>query len=136
MDPIETIAVEAVEIEIIEERPPDAYGFTLKTRANGLLHRILPLRDPRQPRFWCVVVYRCSSGGLPDPNERPWIGPGGLKREDLRETMGAIRADPTAWLADAAHGPLREWILAAGTEPVLPMKRTAAKPSPSLAASE
>lgn len=104
-----------VEIEIVEERNADAYGFTVKVRANGLLHRILPVRDPHQPRFWCVVVFRCSPGGIPDAAERPWIGPGGLRREDLKETMGAIRANPSSWLAEVAHGQLRDWMLAPPT---------------------
>ena len=107
----ETFMDDAVAIEVVEERDPQAYGFTIKTRANGLLHRVLPLRDPRQPRFWCVVVYRCSSGGLADISEQPWIGSRGLLREDLKATMAAIRADPSAWLAEAAHGQLRDWLL-------------------------
>ena len=101
-----------VEIEIVEERNADAYGFTVKVHANGLLHRILPVRDPHQPRFWCVVVFRCSPGGVPDEAERPWVGPGVLRREDLKEIMGAIRANPSSWLAKTAHGQLRDWMLA------------------------
>jgi hypothetical protein len=104
----------AAAFEILEERDVNAYGFTIKTPVNGLLHRVLPLRDPHQPRFWCVVVFRCSPGGLPDTSEQPWIGPRGLRREDLKETMGAIRADPAAWLAEVAHAQLRDWMLTPG----------------------
>jgi hypothetical protein len=100
------------DLEVVEERDAAAYGFMVRARANGLLHRILPLRDPQQPRFWCVVVFRCSPGGVPDESERPWVGPGGLKREALKDTMGAIRADPSTWLAEPAHRALRAWMLA------------------------
>src|SRR5215207_2841413 len=67
----QTVAAEeavdrAIDVEVVEERNADAYGFTIKVLANGLLHRILPVRDPHQPRFWCVVVFRCSPGGIPD----------------------------------------------------------------------
>lgn len=125
----------AVDVEIVEERNADAYGFTVKVRANGLLHRILPVRDPRQPRFWCVVVFRCSPGGVPDAEERPWIGPGGLRREDLKETMGAIRADPSSWLAEVAHGQLRDWMLAPdATTPAPP--RSIAAPALSVSGAE
>lgn len=105
------------ELEVVEERDASAYGFMVRARANGLLHRILPLRDPRQPRFWCVVVFRCSPGGVADESERPWFGPGGLRREDLKDTLGAIRADPCAWLAEAAHSELRAWMLAPAEVP-------------------
>jgi hypothetical protein len=108
----DTKAVEQViDVEVVEERNADAYGFTVKVLANGLLHRILPVRDPRQPRFWCVVVFRCSPGGVPDASEQPWVGPGGLRREELKETMSAIRANPSSWLAETAHGQLRDWML-------------------------
>lgn len=100
------------DVELVEERDAHAYGFTIKTLGNGLLHRILPLRDPKQPRYWCVVVYRCSSGGLADATEQPWIGARGLRREDLKEVMGTLRADPSAWLAQPENGALRDWIVA------------------------
>ena len=88
-----------------------ADGFTIKTAANPFLHRVTPLRDPSQPRFWCVVVFRCTAGGLPDKDELPWISKRQLRREELADTMQAIRADPVAWLAEAANAELREWIL-------------------------
>jgi hypothetical protein len=128
--PVEGPSVDAPLVEIVEERDAQAYGFTIKSRANGYLHRVLPVRDPNQPRFWCVVVFRCTPGGLPEASERPWIGPGGLKREDLKEIMGAIRADPAAWLADAAHVKLRDWVLAPGEIPAPASGRTTALASP------
>ncbi|HEX2281900.1 MAG TPA: hypothetical protein VHG52_09075 [Thermomicrobiales bacterium] len=110
-------AVEKViDVEVVEERNTDAYGFMVKVLANGLLYRILPVRDPHQPRFWCVVVFRCSPGGVPDASEQPWVGLQGLRREELKDAMSAIRANPSSWLAEMAHGQLRDWMLA--TAPV------------------
>jgi hypothetical protein len=108
-------------VAVIVEHHKDAYGFTMKTVANGLLHRVLPLRDPDQPRFWCVVVVRCAPGGLPDRAEGAWIGPRGLRRDELAETMAAIRADLAAWLAEDAQVRLREWVLAAPAAAVAPV---------------
>ena len=120
------VAEQAIDVEVVEERNADAYGFTVKVLANGLLHRILPVRDPHQPRFWCVVVFRCSPGGIPDASEQPWVGLGGLRREELKETMSAIRADPSSWLAETAHGQLRDWMLAPGPAPAPAARRTVA----------
>jgi hypothetical protein len=127
---VDAKAVEQViDVEVVEERNADAYGFTVKVLANGLLYRILPVRDPHQPRFWCVVVFRCSPGGVPDASEQPWVGLGGLRREELKETMSAIRANPSSWLAETAHGQLRDWMLA-GTPVADPApKRQGAAPT-------
>lgn len=98
-------------IAVVSEHVTGAYGFTMKTEANELLHRVLPLRDPDQPRFWCVVVVRCTPGGLPDRTQPPWVGRRGLRREELSETMEAIRANLSAWLAHPEQTALREWVL-------------------------
>jgi hypothetical protein len=98
-------------IAVVAEHVTGAYGFTMKTGANEFLHRVLPLRDPDQPRFWCVVVVRCTPGGLPDRSQPPWVGRRGLRREDLSETMEAIRANLSAWLALPEQIALREWVL-------------------------
>jgi len=116
----------AIDVEVVEERNADAYGFTIKVLANGLLHRILPVRDPHQPRFWCVVVFRCSPGGIPDASEQPWVGLGGLQREELKETMSAIRANPSSWLAETERGQLRDWMLAPGPAPAPAVRRSVA----------
>jgi hypothetical protein len=111
---------DASAFEVVPERDAHVSGFTIKTAANPFLHRVTPLRDPSQPRFWCVVVFRCAAGGLPDKSELPWISKRQLRREELAEVMQAIRADPAAWLAEDGNAELREWILAPSdaTEPV------------------
>jgi hypothetical protein len=101
----------------IAEHAPGAYGFTMKTTANTFLHRVLPVRDPEQPRFWCVVVVRCTPGGLLDHSVPAWIGQRGLRRDELAATLGAIRDDPSAWLADDAQTRLRAWVLAPDPAP-------------------
>ena len=109
------------ELEVIAERNPTAYGFTVRAQTNGRLHRILPMRDPQQPRFWCVAIFRCSSAGVPDATGQLWIGPRGLHRDELKETLGTIRADPSAWLADTTYHALRAWMLdPQATEPPPP----------------
>src|SRR5215204_3129970 len=117
---------QVIDVEVVEERNADSYGFTVKVLANGLLHRILPVRDPHQPRFWCVVVFRCSPGGVPDASEQPWVGLGGLQREELKETMSAIRANPSSWLAETERGQLRDWMLAPGPAPAPAVRRSVA----------
>lgn len=104
---------EAIEVEVVESRGPEGFGFFVKARSSGQVYRISPARDPRQPRFWCLLVTRCSSAGVADPAERPWLGAGGMTREELPEALAAIRADVGRWLAQDACRELRDWVLSA-----------------------
>jgi hypothetical protein len=118
------------ELEVVVERDASAYGFTVRARANGRLHRIMPVRDPQQPRFWCVVIYRCSPSGIPDADGQVWIGPRGLERDALKETLATIRADPAAWLAEPVRHTLRAWMIdPTATAPPSPPRARSAHPT-------
>lgn len=95
----------------IDEHLPGAFSFRIKATASGALFLVLPQRDPAQPRFWCVVVVKCAPGGLVDSSETGWMGKQGLRREELAETLGAIRGDVDTWLAEPSQAHLRTWVL-------------------------
>jgi hypothetical protein len=95
----------------IDEHLPGAFGFRIKATASGALFLVLPQRDPTQPRFWCVVVVKCAPGGLVDSSETGWMGKRGLRREELAETMAAIRTNVDSWLAEPSQSQLRTWVL-------------------------
>ena len=107
-------------VDVVESRDPEGLGLLLKARATGRLYRVRPARDPRQPRFWCVLVYRCQPGGMADPGERPWVGAGGMTRDELPEVFRTIRADVDAWLAQEQCLELRRWLLTPGA-PAAPL---------------
>jgi len=108
---------EGAEVEVVAPRGPEGFGFFVRARATGQVYRISPARDPRQPRFWCLLVTRCSSAGVADPSERPWLGAGGMTRDELPEALAAIRADVGGWLAQDACGELRAWLLSGSAVP-------------------
>jgi hypothetical protein len=115
---------------------PEGLGFRIKDRANGRLYRVTPARDPRQPRLWCVLIYRCSPGGLADAAERPWLGEGGMAREDLVAALAAIRTDVDGWLGREECRELRRWLLAAGpgdAAPALAARGVASRSRPASA---
>jgi hypothetical protein len=105
--------------EIVDRHQPGAYGFSVRVGATGRLYRITPARDPQEPRFWCVIVYRCTLSGLPDGGERPWLGSAGLRRDELAGVMTAIRDDVAGWLAAMPSPALAQWFLAP-PDPVAP----------------
>lgn len=121
-------------VDVVESRGPEGFGFLVKVRTSGQLYRIAPARDPRQPRFWCMMIFRCSSAGVADATELPWLGAGGMSRDELPEKLGAIRADVDGWLAEEACGELRRWILEAPPVPALPAAQRVGRARPVLAA--
>lgn len=99
-------------LEVVEARGPDGYAFHFKVLATGQMYRIEPARDPGQPRFWCFRILRCMKGGMADPTELPWLGAGGMRRDELEAASQTIRADINAWLAAEPLADLRRWVLA------------------------
>lgn len=99
------------DIVVVEERAPNALGLYLKAAATGRVYRVEPARDPTQPRFWCLRIYRCTRAGVADVLERPWLGDGGMSRDELPEALRSIREDVETWLAAVDRQPLRRWLL-------------------------
>lgn len=104
--------MEAAALTVVGDGPAGSYAFTLKVVDDGRTYRVTPHRDPDQPRFWCVVVFRCTPAGVPDGADPWWIAASGLSREELGGTLAAIRNDPAAWLAEPARAGLRVRLLA------------------------
>jgi len=112
-------------VDVVGSNTPEGVGFLIKARESGCLFRIAPARDPRQPRFWCVRVHRCTRAGVADPREMPWMGPGGMSREELPEAFATIRADIGAWLGQQQCRDLRRWLLAQVPDPpAIPLSGT------------
>lgn len=107
-------------IEVVESRGPEGFGFFVKVRSSGQVYRVAPARDPHQPRFWCLLVTRCSAAGVADPGERPWLGAGGMTREELPTTLATIRDDVGGWLGQESCEELRRWLLSATPVPPPP----------------
>jgi hypothetical protein len=83
----------------------------LKPRHGARLYRIVPVRDPEQPRFWCLIVLRCSRAGAVEAHEDPWVIGTGLTREQLPHVLAEIQGDLDAWLEDETRQELRAWLL-------------------------
>ena len=112
-------------IATIDEHLPGAFAFRIKVTASGALFAVLPHRDPGQPRFWCVAVVKCAPGGLVDASEDGRIVQRNLRRDELAETMTAIRTDLHGWLSEPARQSLRAWVLESPASlPVDPLQTT------------
>jgi hypothetical protein len=132
--PVEDGSLDGERLTILTSRGGDGLGLSFKVEGSGRVFRLEPTRDPRQPRFWCFCIHRCTSAGMILQTERSWWGPGGMTRAELPAAVLAIRADPNKWLADEELSDLRDWIMEAGEEPIAPsaeaLRRARATRSP------
>jgi len=99
------------QIDVVPPRAPEGLSLVLKPRHGARLYRIVPVRDPNQPRFWCLIVLRCSRAGAVEAGEDPWVIGSGLTREQLPQVLAEIQGDLGAWLEDEKRHKLRVWLL-------------------------
>ncbi len=99
------------EIDVIAPRAPEGLSIVLKPHHGARLYRIVPVRDPNQPRFWCLIVLRCNRSGAVEAGEEPWIISSGLTRDQLPAALNEIQNNLTGWLAQEDRAALKVWLL-------------------------
>ena len=104
-------------LELLPTKAESKFGISLKIRESGTQFRFAPVRDPNQPRLWCVSVRRCSPGGMLDTAGPVWIDRPGQSRTDVAELIETIRADIGNWLAIPLRRNLCHWLLTATPAP-------------------
>lgn len=114
-------------VEVIELRTAGGLGVFLRVGDEQRLTRVAPVRDPNQPRFWCLAAFECSSCGIPVSGAAVWAGYWGSPQGALPELLGAIRKDAAVWLAGDECAALREWLLQPRPPLPLPLARPAAR---------
>jgi hypothetical protein len=123
-DPPPPVAVEP-RVEIIELRTAGGLGVFLRVNGESRLTRVAPVRDPNQPRFWCLAAFECSSCGIPVSGAAIWAGYWGSPQSALPELLAAIRKDAEGWLDGDECAVLRERLLRPRTPVPLPVARNA-----------
>jgi hypothetical protein len=114
----------AIAVDVVAPRAPEGLSLVLKPRHGSRLYRIVPVRDPEQPRFWCLIVLRCSRGGAVEEHEDPWMIANGLTRDLLPKVLAEIQADVTTWLDQENRHSLRDWILQVLPDPLEVIRAT------------
>jgi hypothetical protein len=115
--------MEDTHVEVVELRGSGGLGLFLRVGTDQRLYRVAPVRDPNQPRFWCLAAFECSSCGIPVSGSAIWAGAWGSSQQDLPGLLDAIRADAWAWLAQEQCTGLREKVLAERPPLTLPLAR-------------
>ena len=95
-------------VQVIELRGNGGLGVFLRVGDDQRLYRVAPVRDPSQPRFWCLAAFECSSCGIPVSGSAIWAGWWGSAQMELPAILDTIKADADAWLADDQCAKLRQ----------------------------
>jgi hypothetical protein len=111
-------------VEVIEPRTAGGLGVFLRIGSDSRLTRVAPVRDPRQPRFWCLAAFDCSSCGIPISGDAIWAGFWGSPQSALAELLVTVRKDAAAWLAREECRELRAILLRPRPPLPLPLPRT------------
>jgi hypothetical protein len=102
--------VTAEGFDTLESRAQEGHALYLRGRVSGRLFRFSPVRDPAQPRLWCLLVERCETPGIAGRRSEAVIGPGGLTREEAQIALRELGANPTKWLGQPRHRRLQSWL--------------------------
>jgi hypothetical protein len=109
--------VNAEAFDAVEFRVPQGFGLYLKDRASGRLFRVAPVRDPAQPRLWCLRIETCTASGVVPLGSVGCLATPGVAWDDALAAIEAIRTDAGAWLAGEERRALRGWLRDRATEP-------------------
>ena len=116
--------IEDIGVEVVELRGAGGLGVFLRVGTDQRLYRVAPVRDPNQPRFWCLAAFECSSCGIPVSGAAIWAGSWGSSQLELTGLLDTIKADAGAWLSEEECVGLREKVLAPRPPLTLPVART------------
>lgn len=98
-------------IEAIELRGSAGLGVYLRVEDDQRVYRVAPVRDPRQPRFWCLAAFECSACGIPLTGDAIWAGWWGSASGELPALLDALRSTDVTWPRDADGEALRTALL-------------------------
>jgi hypothetical protein len=98
-------------IEAIELRGSAGLGVYLRVEDDQRVYRVAPVRDPRQPRFWCLAAFECSACGIPLTGDAIWAGWWGSASGELPALLDALRSTDMTWPRNADGDALRKALL-------------------------
>lgn len=112
-------------VHVVELRGSGGLGVFLRVGDDQRLFRVAPVRDPNQPRFWCLAAFECSSCGIPISGAAIWAGWWGSSHSELPGILDTIKADAAEWLEEDECAALRKILLQPRQPLNLPLARAA-----------
>ena len=81
--------------------------------------RLMPWRDPDQPRFWCLRMELSTDSNLAAPTATldPFYSCLAMSRQELLETLVRLQTDTDTWFGEPAQAGIRTWLADAVQRP-------------------
>jgi hypothetical protein len=108
------ISVASEGFETLESRAQEGHAVYLRGSLSGRLFRVSPVRDPAQPRLWCLLIERCATTGVNGLREEAVLGTEAMPREEVLGALNELRANPAKWLGQPRRKSLRVWLRGSG----------------------
>lgn len=115
-------------VQVIELRGSGGLGVFLRVDDDQRLVRIAPVRDPNQPRFWCLAAFECSACGIPVTGNAIWAGWWGSTQDKLPGLLDKIKADASIWLNESECAGLRQHLMRSRPRPISSAAETRKEP--------
>jgi hypothetical protein len=100
----------AESFEIADLRVPEGLALYIRANPSNWLFRVAPVRDPDQPRLWCLFVEQCSRIGVTGGTFEQHVSMRGMSRQELLDTLTEIRSAPESWLSGTDQRELSSWL--------------------------
>lgn len=121
----------APSFELVRLRAPEGLILYFKDLAGPWTFRLMPIRDPDQPRLWCLRMEPCAGASLTAKTAMvdPFYTSLAMSREELGQTLSDIHEDLMTWLKQPTQATVRAWLVAMTSRP-LPADFMPAEPPP------
>ena len=102
----------AADFELVPIRTPEGLILYFRHLTSPWVFRVVPFRDPDQPRLWCLRMEPCSGASLSAKTARidPFYTSLAMTREELAGTLDQIRLSTSTWLEVQEQGDLCRWL--------------------------
>ncbi len=117
--------------ELVRLRAPEGLILYFKDLTGPWTFRVMPIRDPDQPRLWCLRVEPCAGASLTAKTAMvdPFYTSLAMSRDELGQTLSDIHEDLMAWLKQPPQARASAWLVAMASRP-LPADFRPSEPPP------
>ena len=93
-------------LELLPDETRGQLQLVFRVAGDHNAYRLLPVRDPRQPRFWGLAVIE-RFGDIAGTLTPLWAGHWDTDRLAIPDLLAGIREDPAAWIGQPEREGLR-----------------------------
>jgi hypothetical protein len=94
-------------LELLRNETRGQLAVCFRVTESGRAYRLMPVREPAQPRLWLLALVPCHESGVPMSANAVWAGHWGTERAALSGLLTEVSEDLPAWISAPAQARLR-----------------------------